>query len=77
MSKILAYLRTSTDKQDNDNQRLEIYDFAHDKNMKVDEVIQVQVSSSKGRLQRRIDELMEKNRGRVLVRVNWINSSKR
>ena len=60
MPQILAYIRTSTDKQDNDNQKLEIYEYARNKKMKIDEVIQIQVSSHKGRLQRRIEELMEK-----------------
>jgi DNA invertase Pin-like site-specific DNA recombinase len=60
MPQILAYIRTSTDKQDNDNQKLEIYEYARNKKMKIDEVIQIQISSHKGRLQRRIEELMEK-----------------
>ncbi len=68
MSKVLAYIRTSTDKQDNDNQRLQIYDFARSKNMIIGEVIQIQISSRKGRLQRRIEELMEKlNNGDTLI----------
>ncbi len=45
MSKILAYIRTSTDKQDNDNQKLEIFEYANNKSMIIDEVIQIQISS--------------------------------
>lgn len=60
MPQILAYIRTSTDKQDNDNQKLEIYEYARNKKIKIDEVIEIQMSSQKGRLQRRIEELMEK-----------------
>jgi len=60
MPQVLAYIRTSTDKQDNDNQKLEIYEYARNKKMKIDEVIEVQISSHKGRLQRRIEELTEK-----------------
>jgi len=60
MAQVLAYIRTSTNKQDNDNQKLEIYEYARNKNLKIDEVIQIQISSRKDRLQRRIDELMEK-----------------
>lgn len=68
MSQVLAYIRTSTDKQDNDNQRLEIYDYARNKNIKIDEVIQIQVSSRKGPMQRRIEELMEKlQEGDILI----------
>jgi len=60
MAQILAYIRTSTDKQDNDNQKLEIYEYARNKKLKIDEVIEIQMSSRKGRVQRRIEELMEK-----------------
>ncbi len=68
MAHILAYIRTSTDKQDNDNQRLEIFEYANKRSMIIDEVIQIQISSRKGRLQRRIEELMEKlNNGDTLI----------
>lgn len=60
MPQILAYIRTSTDKQDNDNQKLEIHEYTRNKKMKVNEVIEIQMSSQKGRVQRRIEELMEK-----------------
>ncbi|MEM7175821.1 MAG: recombinase family protein [Chlamydiota bacterium] len=56
----IAYIRTSTDKQDNDNQKLEIYEYARKQEMKIDEILQVQISSRKNRLQRRIDELIDK-----------------
>jgi len=60
MTRVLAYIRTSTNKQDNDCQKLEIYEYARKNGMKVDEIIQVQISSRKGTLHRRIDELMDK-----------------
>ena len=60
MAQILAYIRTSTDKQDNDNQKLEIYEYARNKKLKIDEVIEIQMSSRKGRVQRRIEELIKK-----------------
>ncbi len=60
MPQTLAYIRTSTNKQDIDNQKLEIYEYARNKKMKIDEIIQIQVSSHKCRVQRRIEELMEK-----------------
>lgn len=60
MPKTIAYIRTSTIKQDNDNQKLEIYDYAQKHGLKVDEFLMVQSSSRKGQLQRRIEELMEK-----------------
>ncbi len=60
MGRVLAYLRTSTDTQDLKNQKLEIYDFAGNKNIKVDEFIEMSVSSRKSKKQRRIEELLEK-----------------
>lgn len=60
MTKTIASIRTSTDKQDNDTQKLEIYEYARKKGLTVDEIIQVQISSRKNQLQRRIDELVEK-----------------
>ena len=60
MPKTLAYIRTSTDKQDNDTQKLEIYEYAHKKGLNIDEIIHVQISSRRSHLQRRIDELVEK-----------------
>ena len=65
---IIAYIRTSTNKQDNDNQKLEIYEYARKQGMKIDEVLQVQISSRKSRLQRRIYELIDKlNEGDTLI----------
>jgi len=58
--KVFAYLRVSTDKQDIDNQRLEILTYANKHNMKVDEFIEVEMSSRKDLLKRRISELLDK-----------------
>ncbi|MCB0035313.1 MAG: recombinase family protein [Anaerolineales bacterium] len=55
-----AYIRASTDKQDLSNQRLEILEFARQKNLTVDEFIEITVSSRKSSKQRRIDELLQK-----------------
>jgi DNA invertase Pin-like site-specific DNA recombinase len=60
MSRALAYLRTSTDTQDLKNQKLEIYDYAGSRNIKIDEFIEMSVSSRKSKKQRRIEELLEK-----------------
>jgi DNA invertase Pin-like site-specific DNA recombinase len=60
MSKILAYLRTSTDKQDLNNQRLEILEYARRNDLRVDDFIEVSISSRKGRRARKIVELLEK-----------------
>lgn len=60
MAKIIAYLRTSTNKQDLNNQKLEILEFARKKKLNVDEFVQITMSSRKTPKQRRIDEVLEK-----------------
>jgi len=58
MGKTLAYLRASTDRQDTNNQKLEILEFARKKGMYVDDFIELTMSSRKSQKQRRIDELL-------------------
>lgn len=60
MPKIVAYIRTSTDKQDLNNQKLEILEYARHKDIKIDEFIEISISSRKTSRQRRIDEMVEK-----------------
>jgi DNA invertase Pin-like site-specific DNA recombinase len=60
MSKTIAYLRASTNKQDIKNQKLEILEYARKKELKVDEFIEITISSKKTTKQRRVDEVMEK-----------------
>lgn len=60
MSKTIAYIRTSTDKQDLNNQKLEILEFARKKALRVDEFVQITISSRKTTKQRRIDDVLEK-----------------
>ena len=57
--KTIAYIRASTDKQEVNNQRLEILEYARKHDLKVDDFIEVTVSSKRTTKQRRIDELME------------------
>ena len=59
MHKTLAYLRTSTDKQDLNNQRLEILEHARRNNLRIDDFIEISMSSRKNRRDRRIEELLE------------------
>jgi len=73
MPKIIAYIRTSTIKQDNDNQKLAIYEYAQKHNLKVDEFLMVQSSSRRGQLQRRIEELMDKLKAADTVIVTEIS----
>jgi putative DNA-invertase from lambdoid prophage Rac len=60
MPKTIAYIRVSTDRQDVNNQRLEILDYARRNDFKVDDFIEIEVSSRKSQKDRRIDELIEK-----------------
>ena len=60
MGKTVAYIRTSTDKQDLNNQKLEVLEFARKKDLKVDEFVEITISSRKTTKQRRIDDLMQK-----------------
>jgi DNA invertase Pin-like site-specific DNA recombinase len=58
MGKTIAYLRASTDRQDLNNQKLEILEYARQKNLHVDEFVAITISSRKTSKQRRIDELL-------------------
>ncbi|MGI2299120.1 recombinase family protein [Candidatus Cardinium hertigii] len=58
--KILAYLRASTDKQEVMHQKYEILEYARNNDLRVDEYIEVTISSTKNSKQRRIDELTKK-----------------
>lgn len=59
MSKTIAYIRTSTDKQDLNNQKLEILEYARKKEVKVDEFVEITISSRKTSKERRIDEVLQ------------------
>jgi DNA invertase Pin-like site-specific DNA recombinase len=60
MNKILAYIRTSTNKQELNNQKLTILEYAQKNNLKIDEFIEIQISSRKTPKQRRIEDVLEK-----------------
>jgi DNA invertase Pin-like site-specific DNA recombinase len=49
MSQTIAYVRTSTDKQDLSNQKLEILEWARKKDLKIDEFVEITISSRKTR----------------------------
>ena len=59
MGQTIGYIRVSSDKQTVDNQRLAILDYCNKQNTKVDNWIEVKMSSSKSPAQRRIDELLD------------------
>lgn len=58
MTKTIAYIRTSTDKQDLNNQKLEIFEYAKKNKIVVDDFIQMTISSRKNTKERRIDEMV-------------------
>ncbi|KTC69546.1 recombinase family protein [Legionella bozemanae] len=58
MTKTIAYIRASTDKQDLNNQKLEIFEFAKKHKLEVDDFIQMTISSRKTSKERRIDEML-------------------
>ena len=60
MGKTLAYLRASTDKQETNNQKLEVLEFARKKDLKIDDFIELTMSSQKPSKHRRIDELINR-----------------
>jgi len=59
MNRTIAYIRASTDKQDLNNQKLQVLDYAQRQDLKIDDFIEVTVSSRQSRKQRRIQELTE------------------
>lgn len=59
MSKIIGYLRVSTDLQDVENQKHEIQAYAAREGMMVDTWIQVEISSRKSMKERRLDETLD------------------
>jgi DNA invertase Pin-like site-specific DNA recombinase len=60
MAKILAYLRTSTDKQDLDMQRLQILDYARNYHLEIADFIAISISSRRNSHDRRLDELLSR-----------------
>jgi DNA invertase Pin-like site-specific DNA recombinase len=59
MGKMIAYIRASTDKQDRNHQKLEILEWAHKNEVKIDAFVEVTISSRKTSKQRRIDEVLQ------------------
>ncbi len=57
MSKIVAYIRASTNAQDVKNQRYEILEYGHREGLQVDELVEVTISSRHNSRKRCIEEL--------------------
>ncbi len=60
MGQTIGYIRVSSDKQTVDNQRLAILDHCNKQGFKVDDWIEVSMSTKKTPAQRRIDELLDR-----------------
>jgi len=68
MSKVFGYCRVSTGVQTTDNQRKEILDYVHTKKMAIDKIVEIEVSSTKDKKERLIDETLEQlARGDILI----------
>ncbi|MDA9818192.1 recombinase family protein [Flavobacteriaceae bacterium] len=67
-SKIIAYLRISTNEQDLKNQKFELLEYSHKNNFKIDEFIETEISSRKTPNERKINFLIEKlQKGDLLI----------
>ena len=67
-NKTIGYIRVSTDKQDLKKQRHLLLDYAHNAQTVIKEFVEVEMSSTKSKKERRVEELMEKlDRGDTLV----------
>ncbi len=58
-SRVIAYLRISTSEQDINSQKLELHEYARRHNIKINEFIEVKISSRKSTQARKIDALLE------------------
>ena len=57
---IYGYIRTSTDKQNNENQRFEIKQFANNNNLTINQWIEETISSRKSLDERKLGKLLKK-----------------
>ena len=65
--KTIAYIRVSKDSQDCKSQKLAILDFAHKENIKIDEFLEIQISSRKNPNERKIDSLLNLGQDNMLI----------
>lgn len=59
MAKTVAYIRASGDKQDVKHQRHEILEYGNRENVRIDDFIELTISSRQSSRRRRIEELQE------------------
>lgn len=63
----IAYIRVSTDKQDKASQRLEIQQYCKEKNIKLDKILEVEISTRKTEKKRKIPELKKLKKDDLLI----------
>lgn len=73
MPKTIAYIRASTDKQDLNNQKLEIFEYARKNQLEVDDFIQITISSRRTSKDRRIDEMVAALNGADILLVTELS----
>jgi DNA invertase Pin-like site-specific DNA recombinase len=71
--KIVAYLRVSTNAQEINNQRLAILNYAHHHQLRVDEFLEIQISSRRSPQERGIDELFARLQSGDLLLVSELS----
>lgn len=59
MPKNIAYVRVSTMEQDVQNQKYEVLEYARKNDLKINDFLEIEISSRRDKKSRRIDELME------------------
>lgn len=66
--KVIGYIRVSTDRQDLDKQRHLLLEYAREQQLRIDEFVDIEMSSRQSKTARRIDELFKKlNSGDLLL----------
>jgi DNA invertase Pin-like site-specific DNA recombinase len=71
--KIVAYLRVSTNAQEINNQRLAILNYAHHHQLRIDEFLEIQISSRKSPQERGIDDLFARLQSGDLLLVSELS----
>jgi DNA invertase Pin-like site-specific DNA recombinase len=68
MCRIFGYCRVSTGVQTTENQRKEILDYAHTQKIAIDKIVEIEVSSTKNKKERLIDDTLEQlQKGDILI----------
>ncbi|KAB0612164.1 recombinase family protein [Campylobacter hyointestinalis] len=69
----IAYIRVSTNKQDLNAQKLQIFEYCKSQNIVIDEIISLEISSTKSQEKRKIQELKSKLKAGDMLLVTEIS----